>query len=294
MTLQDMHNWIVHLRLRFQFFLSPIFLWGFLIAESRIDRAFIFGYMAFHVFGYAGGTAFNSYYDRDSGPIGGLEHPPPIPRGLLPFSIVWQLIGFAIALAINLPFAAIYTIMFWMSVAYSHPRTRFKGKPLPALATVALGQGIFAYLGGWACARGELISVLSIPGLLGVFASTLIVVGYYPLTEIYQIDEDQQRGDTTLAVWLGPANSFRFAMVFLLLGGVAALILIINRYRVVEALLLTMFLVGALLVIWRWSHEFDKSDVARNFLVSMRLYATTSLCFIAWIGLHLLADLFLR
>ncbi len=287
MTSRDIRDWLVHLRLKFQFYLSPIFLWGFVIADGRLDRALVLGYVSFHLFGYAGGTAFNSFYDRDTGPIGGLEHPPPIPRGLLPFSIAWQLAGMLIALLINEVVAAIYAVMFCLSIAYSHPRLRFKGKPLAALATVALGQGVLGYLGGWATARGEIGSALTDVGLLGAAAATLITVGFYPLTEIYQIGEDTRRGDRTLAIWLGPSRAFRFAMTCLVAGGSAGFMLVLIRYRALEGAALALFLFGVLAAVWRWSRVFGASDVTRNFKTCMRLYAFLSLGFAGWIGLHL-------
>ncbi len=291
MSASDVRAWFVHLRLNFQFYLSPIFLWGFVLANGQLDRNLVLGYLAFHLFGYAGGTAFNSYYDRDAGPIGGLEHPPPVPRGLLPFSLVWQLIGFLIALSLNRTFAAIYLSMFALSIAYSHPRTRFKGRPLAALGTIALGQGILAFLGGWACAGALVSSTLTVPALLGMSSATLITVGFYPLTEIYQIEEDMRRGDQTLAIWLGPARAFRFALVSLVLGGLAAIGLILLRYQIWEALALCLFLVGVFVAIWRWSRAFNAAPVAYNFRMAMQMYAFLSIGFIGWIGLHLLGIL---
>lgn len=287
MNWRDVRDWIVHLRLNFQIFLSPIFLLGYVVAGGSISAGLVLGFLAFHLFGYAGGTAYNSYYDRDDGPIGGLEHPPPIPRGLLPFSLIWQTIGFVMALGVNLPLALIYAMMFALSVAYSHPRTRFKGKPVAALATVALGQGILGYLGGWVCARGDILSALAFDGLLGALAATLITVGFYPLTEIYQIEEDRRRGDRTLALWLGPAGSFRFALACLSAGGLAAFVLVLRRYQAAEAWALAVFLLVTLFAIWRWSRTFQPVQVIHNFRTVMRLYALTSLIFIGWLGLHL-------
>ncbi len=288
---RDVLDWFVHLRLNFQILLSPIFLWGFVLAGGRFTLAFVLGYLSFHLFGYAGGTAFNSCYDRDIGPIGGLEHPPPIPRGLLPFSIAWQVLGFFIALAVNTPFAAIYAVMFCLSLAYSHPRVRFKGRPLAALLTVAIGQGVLGFSGGWVCARGDVLSALMPVGLLGAAGATLLTVGFYPLTEIYQIAEDEQRGDLTLAAWLGPAKSFRFALAGLLLGGLAAIALVAVLYRIPEAILLALWLAIVMLAVERWSRSFAAENVITNFRTVMRLYSLTSLCFIAWTALHLLGIL---
>lgn len=291
MTCEDVKAWFVHLRLGFQLLLSPVFLWGAMVAGGRIDLTLMIGFVSFHLFGYAGGTALNSYYDRDVGPVGGMEHPPPIPRGLLPFSILWQAVGFAVALAVNIPFAVIYATMFWMSLLYSHPRSRFKGKPGLALLTVALGQGLLAYLGGWTCVHGEFISAFEMPGLLGAAASTGLTVGLYPLTEIYQLDEDRRRGDRTVALWLGPARSFNFAQTFLGLGGLAAIALVLTRYGAQEAVLLAVFLAGVILFVWRWSARFAFSDIAGNFRTLMRLYTVTCLGFAFWIALHLLGVL---
>src|ERR671932_611970 len=121
-------DYLIHLRLHFQFLLSPIFLWGYLLASGLVSAQLALAYLSFHLFLYAGGTALNSYYDRDEGPIGGLAHPPPVPKHLLTFSLVWQAIGFLLALAVNLTFAIIYAVMFCLSIAYSHPRLRWKGR----------------------------------------------------------------------------------------------------------------------------------------------------------------------
>lgn len=286
-TRRDLWAWLVHLRLVFQVLLSPIFLWGFLIAGGTLGPALLLGYLSFHLFGYAGGTAFNSYYDRDTGPIGGLEYPPPIPHGLLPFSIAWQAIGFVLALFINLTFTAIYVTMACLSFAYSHPRIRLKSRPLAGLATVAVGQGILGALGGWACARGDILSALNPFGLVAMGSVTLLTVGLFPLTEIYQIAEDRLRGDRTLPVWLGAAPSFRFSLACLIVGGIGAIGVVALRYPTVEAALLALYLLMLIALIGRWAAHFDVADVHGNYRMIMRLYATLSLGFIGWIGLHL-------
>ncbi len=287
MTWHDLRDSFVHLRLKSQLLLSPIFLLGFVVAGERPNWGLILGFVAFHIFGYGGGTAFNSVYDRDTGPIGGLEHPPAVPHHLLAFSISWQIVGFAIALGVNTLFAVVYAIMFWMSVAYSHPRTRLKGKPAAALATVALGQGVFPFVAGWVCARGDVASAYTPAGILGALAVTLNAVGFFPLTEIYQMDEDRARGDKTAAIWMGATGSFRFALVAIGLGGLAAVGLILVRFSLIEAVLVAGWVLLVLAFIWRWYFRFDPADVVGNFRRMMRLYGVTSMGFILWIGLHL-------
>src|ERR1700724_1119894 len=99
----DLKSLFIHLRLHFQLLLAPVFLWGWLVAGGGLNWTVLIGFVALHVFLYSGATAFNSYYDRDVGPVGGLEHPPQVVPALLPFSIAVQAVGWLLALFVNLP-----------------------------------------------------------------------------------------------------------------------------------------------------------------------------------------------
>lgn len=283
----SIRTYITLLRLPFQFLLSPIFLWGYLLAGGTLNVRLLLAYLSFHLFLYAGGTALNSYYDRDEGPVGGLAHPPPPPKYLLEFSLVWQLIGFLLAVAVNLTIASIYFVMFWMSIAYSHPRIRFKGRPLAALATIMLGQGILPFYAGWAAARGGLAGAGEISTLIAALGATLIIGGMYPLTQIYQLDADAARGDLTSARFLGVENSFRTALVSIALGGAGAVYIAVTKFSWLEGAGLALFLMLFLAAVLRWHTRFFSLTVMQNFKTVMQLYAGVTLPFFAWILFHL-------
>lgn len=280
--------YVTLLRLPFQFLLSPIFLWGYLLAGGKADGRLLVAYLAFHLFLYAGGTAYNSYYDRDEGPVGGLASPPPNPAHLLVFSLAWQLAGFLLSLAVNPTVAAIYAVMFWMSVAYSHPAVRLKGKALAALATIMIGQGVLPYYAGWATARGGLEGGLTWEPLLAGLAATLITGGMYPLTQIYQLDADATRGDLTAARFLGVTNSFRLAAACIVVGGLGTVYVAAARFSAIEAGLLAVFVAALLYAIRRWRAKFSGQSVMENFRTLMRLYAGVTLPFLGWIAVHLI------
>lgn len=282
-----MSAYIIHLRLSFQFLLSPVFLLGYLLADGKLDPRFFIAYLAFHFFGYAGGTALNSAYDRDEGPISGLEHPPQPPPHLLAFSLAWQFIGFILALIINPSFAAIYFVMFWMSLLYSHPRTRVKGHPVLAILTVAVGQGVLAFLGGWTAARGDILSAFSSPAIFGALATMFISVGLYPITEIYQLDEDARRGDLTPARWLGVTRAFWFARICAALGGISALVLTLTRFTPPEAVALALGVTVIEIYLTRWAKAFNTADTYGNFRRVMRVYSLTTFGFIIWLAARL-------
>jgi 1,4-dihydroxy-2-naphthoate octaprenyltransferase len=262
---------LVHLRLHFQLLLAPVYLWGWLIAGGGLTRSVVLGFIAFHFFLYSGATAFNSYYDRDVGPVGGLEHPPRVVPALLPFSLGVQAFGWLLAAQVNLPFWIAYAIFGLLSVAYSHPRIRLKARTLTSLIVVGLGQGALAFLAAWAATRGEVASAAGIDGALGAATAVLMIVALYPLTQLYQTEEDAARGDRTVAVVWGAQRCFDLALVCTLLGGLTMLTLLAQRFGAFDALLVGVGLAIQLGVLAAWARRFDPQAVLTNYRTTMRL-----------------------
>ncbi len=286
-ALQHTRILLTHLRLHFQVLLAPIFLWGFLLAGGVLTWRFAVAFVALHLFLYGGTTAFNSYYDRDQGPIGGLEHPPTVTQALLPFSLIMQGFGLILALFVNLPFAAIYMLTFIVATAYSHPWTRLKRRPLTSLLVVGLGQGGVIALAGWVTARPDLGELTPIAGW-GILGATLMISGLYPVTQIYQIEEDLARGDMTFAAWVGPQRALWFAIVAQALGAGLLGWLIYRMYGAAQATLVALAYGGTLVLLVHWSYSFDATAIIPNYRRVMRLTLTTSLAFLGFLTLHLI------
>lgn len=281
-------NLFIHLRLHFQLLLAPVFLWGWLIAGGGLNAQVLLAFVAFHAFLYGGVTAFNSAYDRDVGPVGGLEHPPPVQPALLPFSIAVQLAGWALSALVNVAFAATYGIFLGLSVAYSHPRIRLKAHPLSSLAVVGIGQGALAFVAAWLAARGgELSSMFSGDAALGALSAVLLILGLYPLTQLYQIDEDAARGDRTVAVAWGARACFAFSLVCILLGGAAMLSLLAARFGAVDALLVGVGLLGQIVAVGYMARTFAADQVLRTFRLVMRLNVASATALSAYLLVRL-------
>ena len=253
-------NLLAHLRLHFQLLLAPIFIWGYFLSGVRAPADFWLGFIAFHIFLYGGITAFNSYYDRDQGPVGGMRVPPPVTEALLPFSLAVLVAGAVLAALVNATFLSIYIAIMAMGLAYSHPSIRLKARPLLGLATVAVGQGLFASLGGWASAEPDLGSVDPI-GWLGILGATLVTVGFYPITQAYQVEEDLARGDVTFAAWAGPSQALAFSIGVQALGVVMLAITIAQRLGPIQAALVVGFYVVLLIATAARANEFLQMDV---------------------------------
>jgi 1,4-dihydroxy-2-naphthoate octaprenyltransferase len=262
---------LVHLRLHFQLLLAPVFLWGWLLARGGLTTGVLLAFVAFHVFLYGGATAFNSYYDRDQGPVGGLEHPPPVVAALLPFSLAVKAAGWLLSLAVGSVFCAIYSLFALLSVAYSHPRLRLKAHPIGSLTVVGLGQGVLAFLGAWVASSADLGSAWSPDGVLGALAATLLILALYPLTQLYQVEEDRARHDRTLAVAWGARRCFAFCLACTAIGGGLMVGLLVARFGLLDLVLVGGGLLAQLGAIAWWARRYEPADVLGNYRLVMRL-----------------------
>lgn len=273
-----------HLRLPFQLLLSPIYLYGVLAgttwtptpeARPLLDPAVGLGWLALHVFLYGGTTAFNSYYDRDEGPVGGLRHPPRVDEGLLPFSLAVQAAGLVPALAVGPAFTAAWGCLFLVFAAYSHPAVRLKARPAAALAAIAFGQGALGFAAGWlAVAPAE--GLVSRSAAQGALATALVVTGLYLVTQSYQVGEDARRGDRTLPVAWGPTRALQAATGVLAAGGLVLMRALHGNLGTPGTLGLAGFfvLLGGWLL--RFAGRFDTAAVEDNFAAVMRFVTVAS------------------
>jgi len=150
-----------------------------------------------------GSLALNSAFDKDTGPIGYLDRPPPVPRRLALFGIALIAAGVRVAAGISTGFLAGYTVCAVMSVLYSCPPARLKAVPFADLAINCSGYGALTFYAGWAAAG----TTLGVPGACTVAGFFMLFGSLYPLTQIYQIETDTAAGDRTLAVFLGRHRS---------------------------------------------------------------------------------------
>ncbi|MGQ0559690.1 MAG: UbiA family prenyltransferase [Sphingosinicella sp.] len=210
----------LHLRLAFQLNFVPIYLWGVLLAGGVAPgaaRGFWLGLVALHLFLNPGITAFNAVYDRDVGPVSGLEKPPPVPAHLLAFALALQTVGAVLAAFVGATFLLLYFAIAAIGAGYSHPAIRWKKGPWTGAAAVSAGQGALSFLAGWA-ASGHALAMADLLWL-GAAGCALAILGLYPATQAFQTKEDEARGDRTLAVHLGPARALRLGSLALAAAG---------------------------------------------------------------------------
>ena len=175
-----------------------------------------------------GGTlAFNSAWDRDTTSVAYLEQPPPPPPWLASASSVLMLAGIAAGMTVSPLFGWALAGCVVLSWAYSHPEVRLKGIPGADLAVNVIGYGFGTTIAGLAAGRAAIAgmdpAVASVSSNVGGWwlaaGFGLLFGSFYPMTQIYQMTEDRERGDKTLALALGVQRSLDLAF---LLGVLAA------------------------------------------------------------------------
>ncbi|MEO7987007.1 MAG: UbiA family prenyltransferase, partial [Gemmatimonadales bacterium] len=163
----------------------------------------LFGMMLWVVCLNGGTLALNSAFDRDEGDVAYLRLPPAPPRHLAAFGLGLIAAGQLATLALPLPFTVAYAVCFVMSVLYSVPPFRLKAVAGADWVINMVGFGTLTPYAGWA-ATG--LSVDSARGLV-LLGFCPLFAALYPLTQLYQLEEDIRRGDRTLASRLGVARS---------------------------------------------------------------------------------------
>ena len=281
MSLKDL---LLHLRLHWQVLLSPLFLWGFLLSGGRISLRVWVVFFIFHVLFYGGATALNSYYDQDEGPIGGLWNPPKATRDLLVFSVAVQMMGLVLVFFISRPLFGLSLVMGAIGTGYSHPAIRLKSRPWTSLLAVSIFQGMGGTAAGWLSGVEDWTTLLSMKALLTMLSASVILTGFYPLTQIYQREEDRRHGDITFAVRWGE-RCFPVAIACMACAAVLMGVLVWRYMGHLEAVVMAGGIAVLAGLIALWWQRYDDGDVRANYLRMMRLgYVMTGgfLSFICW------------
>jgi 4-hydroxybenzoate polyprenyltransferase len=165
--------------------------------------------MALWVICLNGGTlALNSAYDRDEGDIAYLRQPPRPPSHLARFGLALMFAGLIGTIVLPLGYRMAYAVCLVLSVLYSVPPIRLKAVPGADWIINMVGFGTLTPYAGWATTGLPVgpVGRLVLLGFCPLFAAL------YPLTQIYQFEEDARRGDRTLARTFGVRRSLVVAV----------------------------------------------------------------------------------
>jgi len=268
------------LRLPFSFFLMPVFWFALSQVVERDTARVILLFVILHLLVYPASNGYNSYMDRDTTPIGGLEHPPQPTRRLFWVTLVMDLTALVLGAFLGGYVLAGLAVYILASRAYSYRGIRLKKYPFIGWLTVTVCQGALIFFVVYQGSHYPQAGAAGINAPLeAMIASSLLLGGFYPLTQIYQHEADRKDGVRTISMVLGLRGSFIFAGV---LYGLAFLLLFHYLYfsylELKEFYILATCMLPVIVYFFVWAIRVWRDPSKANFVGTMRMNLLASVC----------------
>ncbi len=263
------------LRIPFSFFLSPIYFFS-LAQVPHIDwgnAALIFFILHFLI--YPASNGYNSYMDRDTESIGGLEKPPPPSPQLFRVTVVLDCAGILLSLLIGPLFTVVMLLYIGASKAYSYRGIRLKRFPYLGYLVVIIFQGAVTF---WLVYYGSNMEhIIQVPWQ-GLVICSLLVGGFYPLTQIYQHQQDIDDGVSTISYKLGYLGTFIFCTIVYILAWVFMAQFFIQYRKGNQLLMIGIFFIPVIVYFIRWFVQVKKNQQEANFKNTMKMNWLAATC----------------
>jgi 1,4-dihydroxy-2-naphthoate polyprenyltransferase len=263
------------LRFHFSFFLLPVYLFALSQVEDVNWATALFVFLILHLLVYPSSNGYNSYMDKDETPIGGLKNPLQPTKELFYITVVMDAIAVVLSIFISFSFALGILLYILASRAYSYRRIRLKKYPVTGFLTVFIFQGAAIFFITYhAISNHKTLDVPMLPCLI----SSLLIGALYPLTQVYQHQEDRKDGVISISYLLGKRGTFVFSMLLFL----SATFLLFLRFKQSDELnhfywyLLIMLPVVSFFLYWMirvW-----KNERAADFTNSLLMNVVSTLC----------------
>ncbi len=209
-------NIITLLRFPFSLLLLPVFLFAVSQTPSslfQLDKFFIV-FFILHGLVYPSSNGFNSFVDKDTGSIGGIKNPPLPPKELFLVTILMDLLAVLISFFfIDFTFCLLVSGCVFASRAYSAKSIRLKKHPIFGFLVVFILQGGYTYLMVFYGITGQPLKEILNFSFLPILFSSFMLGGSYPLTQIYQHEQDKKSEDISLSILLGYQGTFIFCII---------------------------------------------------------------------------------
>lgn len=263
---------LLHLRVPFSFFLLPIFLFALSITQPENWLRVGLVFFILHFLLYPASNGYNSYFDKDEGSIGGLEKPPPVNKELYGVALLLDSLAIILGLLINWQFATMLLMYGLVSKAYSHPFVRLKKYAIGSWFVAGFFQGCFTWLMAYMGIHDlGVIDILKPSIVLPAFLSSLMLWGSYPMTQIYQHEEDMQRGDITLSYKLGKLGTFHFTALVFAFSAIGFFLYYQYFFSSWHGVVYIAFLLPILLYFFYWYWQVRQDEAKADFKSTMRL-----------------------
>lgn len=267
------------LRLPFSIFLMPVFWFALSQAIPRDWGRALLVFLILHLLVYPASNGYNSYMDRDDGPIGGLARPLLPTRQLFRVTVGMDMLAVLLGLLIGWYFAAGVLIYILASRAYSYRGIRLKKYPVLGWLTVVSCQGALVF---FLVYQGSHPSSAGAAGLRapveGMIVSSLLLGAFYPLTQVYQHDADRRDGVKTLSMLLGYRGSFLFAGILYLIAFLMLAHYFLSTLQEREFYALATCMLPVVVYFLTWAVRVWRDPAEANYTNTIRMNVLGSIC----------------
>jgi 1,4-dihydroxy-2-naphthoate polyprenyltransferase len=263
------------LRFHFSFFLMPVY-WFALsqVVRPNAGRALLI-FIILHILIYPSSNGFNSYMDRDEGSIGGLKTPLQPTRQLFYVSLAMDGLALILGFFISRYFILAALIYILASRAYSARSVRLKKYPVTGFLTVVVCQGALVFFMVYHGSH-PLLS-LHVP-TLGMISASLLIGGFYPLTQIYQHEADARDDVRTISAQFGLRGTFIFCGIIYGIAFVTLAYFFVSSLEIKEFLVFTTSMLPVLVYFIVWAAQVWQNPSRADFRHTMRMNTVASLC----------------
>lgn len=263
------------LRFPFSYFLMPVFFFSLsFVNEINILNAII-AFVIIHLLLYPSSNGYNSYMDRDTESIGGIEKPMQPTRELFYATVIMDTAGIILSLFIGWWFALALLIYIICSRLYSYRRIRLKRFPIAGYITVILNQGALIFAMVYYASEKNANTQLPVIPLI---AASFLIGGFYPITQIYQHKSDFADGIQTLSMLLGKTGTFIFCGIMYAIAFILLFIQYRNTGDINSFFVLQLFFVPVIFYFLKWLVKVWKDEKDANFKNTMRMNVLASTC----------------
>lgn len=263
------------LRIPFSFFLMPVYWFALSFVENIAIANAVLLFVIIHLLVYPSSNGYNSYMDRDTSSIGGIEKPLQPTNQLFVFSVLMDVLAVLLCFIIS-PLTALCIFIYIMcSRLYSYRRIRLKQYPVIGYLIVILNQGGLIFFTVFNAVNKDAHAVAP---WTGIICASLLIGGFYPITQVYQHAEDANDNVKTISMMLGKNGTFIFcAFVY-----VIALILLWFHFAAINKLsqfhILLLFFLPVLIYFTVWFLQVNKNAAYADFKHTMRMNKIASAC----------------
>jgi 1,4-dihydroxy-2-naphthoate octaprenyltransferase len=126
--------------------------------------------------------------------------------------------------------------------------------------------------------------------VIAMLAASLLIGGFYPLTQIYQFKEDLNDGITTISYKLGYRGTFIFTGIVYALAFIMLALHFSLKHEWSSFLILQIFMIPVIVYFFLWAKKVWINENAANFKNTMQMNLIASICtnlgFITLLILH--------